>query len=227
MSTDPDHLLDRSTALDEELVTCDDASGAVCSDAQLVERIRQGDHEAFSTLMLRYERRLRRLIRRFIRSPETADDLVQETYLRVFQRMDQFDTSRRFGPWLFRIGVNLTLDFLRKKRRRIRWMLFSQRRDAQPVDPPAADPRKQIDLRQEIEAVLEQIPEKYRVVLVLRDLENFPISEIAAITKRREGTIRWRLFEARQMFHDLWTERQQRWMSGRSGGDAMPPGDAT
>lgn len=179
------------------------------TDSRLVEEARRGDREAFGDLVLRYEKRLVRVISRFVSDRELARDLAQETFLRVYERLDQFDPSRRFGPWLFRIGVNLTLDFLRKRKRRGRWSLFSEAPGEKPPDPATADPRKQRDLSQEVRAVLEQLPEKYRSVLVLRDLENFPTSEIAAIMNRKEATIRWRLAEARERFQRLWTQRMK------------------
>ena len=70
-----------------------------------------------------------------------------------------------------------------------------------------ADPRKALDLQQEVQKVLQMIPEKYRVVLALRDLENFSTSEIAAVLQRKEATIRWRLAEARHRFQYYWGKR--------------------
>ena len=138
---------------------------------------------------------------------ETAEDLAQETFLKVYDRLEQFDSSRRFGPWLFRIGVNLTLDYLRRKKRRGRWSLFTDRWKERVPDPPVADPRKALDLQQEVQKVLQMIPEKYRTVLTLRDLENFSTSEIAAVLHRKEATIRWRLAEARHRFQYYWGKR--------------------
>lgn len=196
MSTDSDEL-DADNPLD----------GA--GDARLVEEVRRGNTDAFGELVKRYETRVVRVIRRFINDPEQARDLAQEAFMRSFRRLDQFDPSRRFGPWLFRIAVNLTLDFLRKKKRTGRWSLFSESSAERLPDPPSEDPRQHADLKQEIHAVLDQIPEKYRTVLVLRDLENFSTSEIAAITDRKEATIRWRLAEARHRFKDIWEKRVQ------------------
>jgi RNA polymerase sigma-70 factor (ECF subfamily) len=71
-----------------------------------------------------------------------------------------------------------------------------------------ADPREALDLKQEVRRVLEVVPEKYRTVLILRDLENFSTSEIAAILHRKEATIRWRLAEARMRFQEAWQRRQ-------------------
>jgi RNA polymerase sigma-70 factor (ECF subfamily) len=177
------------------------------NDARLVEEARQGNRESFGELVRRYEDRLIRVILRFVRDRDLAEDLAQETFLRAYERLEQFDPSRRFGPWLFRVGVNLTLDYLRRRKRRGRWMLFSESPSERSPDPSVADPRKSLDMQQEVHAVLERIPEKYRTVLVLRDLENFSTSEIAAILDRKEATIRWRLAEARHRFKDLWEKR--------------------
>ncbi|MBM82000.1 MAG: RNA polymerase subunit sigma [Planctomycetaceae bacterium] len=179
------------------------------SDARLVDEARRGDQQAFGQLVQRYERRLLRVIMRFIRDRDVAEDLAQETFLRVYERLGQFDTSRRLGPWLFRIGVNLTVDHLRKHQRRIRWALFSERTIERTPEPEISDPREALDLKQEVQIVIEQVPEKYRTVLVLRDLENFSTSEIASILDRKEATIRWRLAEARSMFQRLWVKRMQ------------------
>ena len=195
------------------------------SDARLVEAARRGDQSAFGDLVTRYERRLLRVIGRFIHDQEQARDLAQETFLRAFQRLDQFDPSRRFGPWLFRIGVNLALDHLRRRKRRGRWALFTDLSKETQPDPPVADPRRAIDMGQEVRQVLDELPEAYRTVLVLRDLENFSTSEIAAILERKEATIRWRLAEARNRFEALWARRQNGATTAlvRAGGD--DPGD--
>lgn len=178
------------------------------SEARLVESARHGDSDAFGILVKRYERRLIRVIGRFVNDREMARDLAQETFLRAYQRLDRFDPSRRFGPWLFRVGVNLTLDHLRRRKRRGRWSVFTDMGRETTPDPAMEDPRGTIDLRQEVRTVLDELPENYRSVLVLRDLENFSTSEIAAILDRKEATVRWRLAEARNRFSELWIRRQ-------------------
>lgn len=180
----------------------------IANEARLVEAARQGDQSAFGELVNRYERRLISVIMRFVSDVETARDLAQETFVKVYQRLEQFDPSRRFGPWLFRSGVNLTLDHLRHRKRRLWFSLFSESSADRLPDPAQPDPREAQDLEQEVRQVLEMIPEKYRTVLVLRDLENFSSSEIAAIIGRKEATIRWRLAEARERFQRLWLRRQ-------------------
>ncbi len=187
---------------DGELVSC-------ASEARLVHSARNGDQEAFGILVQRYERRVVKVIRRFVPDVDLATDLVQESFLRAYERMDQFDPSRRFGPWLFRLAVNLTYDHLRKVKRRGRWSLFSEAGDGDGPDPSTPDPRVVREIAQEVQTVLEQIPEAYRTVLILRDLEGFCTSEVAAVTERSEATIRWRLAEARKMFREAWERRER------------------
>ena len=194
--------MEQEAHIDEAL---NEPSGS--SDARLVDAARRGDQAAYGELVQRYEHRLARVLFRFVRDMDLAEDLTQETFLKVYGRLDQFDTARRFGPWLFRIGVNLTLDFLRRKKRRIRWSVFTDRFKDRTPDPAVPDPRKVLDIQQEVHAVLQMIPEKYRTVLMLRDLENFSSAEIAAILHRKEATIRWRLAEARHRFQYYWGKR--------------------
>lgn len=184
-------------------------SGSHPSDARLVEETRQGDRAAFGQLVQRYERRLIRVLMRFVQNLDLAEDLAQETFLKVYERLDQFDPSRRFSPWLFRIGVNLTLDYHRRRKRRLWGVLFTDRSPDRWIEPASPDPREDQDLAQEVRSVIDQLPEKYKTVLLLRDLENFSTSEIAAILNRREATIRWRLAEARNRFQEAWEKRTQ------------------
>lgn len=203
--------------LPDTSVSAEQTSG-LGNEALLVEEARRGNQAAFGDLVLRYERRLIRVISQFVRDQDQAQDLAQETFLRAYQRLDQFDPSRRFGPWLFRIGVNLTLDYLRKQKRRGWWSLFTDASADRTPDPATADPRQALDLSQEVRAVLQRLPEKHRTVLVLRDLENFSTSEIAAILNRKEATVRWKLAEARQKFEELWVRRRD----GRAPAVAAP-----
>jgi RNA polymerase sigma-70 factor (ECF subfamily) len=173
------------------------------TDARLVDEARRGDTDAFGQLVLRYERRVIRVVRRFMPDDQMAQDLTQEAFF------EQFDPSRRFGPWLFRIAVNLTYDHLRRIKRRGKWALFSETGQDRTPDPETADPRIHLDLSQEVQMVMADVPETYRTVLILRDLEGFSTSEVAAVTERSEATIRWRLAEARRMFREAWERRER------------------
>ncbi|WP_435008781.1 RNA polymerase sigma factor [Tundrisphaera lichenicola] len=177
-------------------------------DARLVERAREGDDQAFGLLVSRYERALIRVLVRLVRDEELARDLAQETFWKVYNRLDRFDTSRRFGPWLFRIGVNLTLDALRRNEPPPATSIDRSVDDGRKAfDLPDPDPRIQAELVQEVQFVLEKIPLAYRTILILRDLEGFSSAEVAAIVGRREATIRWRLAKARDQFREHWERR--------------------
>jgi RNA polymerase sigma-70 factor (ECF subfamily) len=187
-------------------------------DARLVERARGGDDEAFAVLVGRYERKLVRVLARLVRDGELARDLAQETFWRVYNRLDRFDTARRFGPWLFRVGVNLGLDWLRRHDVPTAAPVSIDRPAADGragFDLPDPDPRIRAELAQEVQFILARIPVAYRTILVLRDLEGFSSAEVAAIVNRREATVRWRLARARDMFREHWERRE--------GATLMPP----
>jgi RNA polymerase sigma-70 factor (ECF subfamily) len=209
---------DVTEAIKTQTVSQHDPETSLLSESRLVEESRRGRTAAYGELVRLYERRLVRVIGRFINDAWQVEDLAQETFLRAYTRLGQFDTSRRFGPWLFRIGVNLTLDHLRKVKRRGRPALFSESPFERTPDPSVEDPRKDLDLKQEVREVLESVPEKYRTVLVLRDLENFSTAEISGILDRKEATIRWRLAEARQRFQKLWHKRLEQDASASAAG---------
>lgn len=190
--------------------------GAEVGDARLVELARAGDDRAFGTLVARYERKLIRVLARLVHDDEHARDLAQETFWKVYNRLDRFDTARRFGPWLFRIGVNIGLDFLRRQAAQgsaisLDRPTFTTRKsraqDPRPLDLQP-DPTLRAELAQEVQFLLERVPILYRTILVLRDLEGFSSAEVAAIVGRREATVRWRLAKARDMFRELWEQRQ-------------------
>lgn len=180
-------------------------------DARLVERAREGDDRAFAALVGRYERKLVRVLTRLVRDEELARDLAQETFWKVYNRLDRFDTSRRFGPWLFRVGVNLGLDQLRRHDTPTAAQLSIDRGPGDSnatIDLPDPDPRLRVELAQEVQFILERLPVLYRTILVLRDLEGFSSAEVAAIVGRREATVRWRLAKARDLFREQWERRQ-------------------
>lgn len=181
-------------------------------DARLVERSRQGDDDAFAALVKRYESKLQRVLYRMLNDREMARDIAQETFWKVYTRLDRFDTSRRFGPWLFQVGVNLCLDELRR-RSAVSAMPATLSLD-QPtswsergIDVPDPDPHESQELAQEVRYLLDKLPLPYRTVIVLRDLEGFSVAEIASIVKKREATVRWRLGRAREQFKEHWERR--------------------
>ena len=177
------------------------------SDARLVQEVRDGRTASFGELVRRYERKAMRIAYRFVSNWATAEDVVQDAFLKAYDNLESFDASRRFGPWLFRIVVNQSLDALRRaKHHREEPCASLDKGWVAAGDDPDARLRQQ-DLHRQVHEVIAEIPTKYRTVLILRDLEGFSCSEIAAIVKRREATVRWRLSQARETFRRLWTRR--------------------
>lgn len=178
------------------------------TDNQLVESVRQGDRLAYGELVRRYEKKVLRTVRRMVGNMETAEDLTQDAFLKAYDRLEGFDSSKRFGPWLFQIAVNGAIDWLRRHKRQYQLSLndMTSREGSFDVEDP--DPRPAVDTSQEVQFVLAQVPVDYRVVLMLRDLEGLSCSEVAAIINRREPTVRWRLLKAREMFRDAWQRRE-------------------
>jgi RNA polymerase sigma-70 factor (ECF subfamily) len=185
-----------------------ESDGNLESDARLVEQARSGSREAFGCLVQRYERKLMKVIGRFVRDPDAVEDIAQETFLKAFRRLDQFDASRRFGPWILRIGVNQVYDTLRRKRRRNWLRLFADTPHDHSPDPPDTSGTNR-DLHEEVRQVLDSLPKTYKTILILRDLESFSTAEVAAIMQRRESTIRWKLAEARRRFQQAWKARER------------------
>lgn len=188
-------------------------------DARLVEQARRGDDDAFAALVARYERKLLRVLTRLVGDPEQARDLAQETFWRVYGRLDRFDTTRRFGPWLFRVGVNLAMDALRRRGGPPTTSLDGRPDGRGRFDVPDPDPRLRAELAQEVRFIIDGLPLPYRTILVLRDLEGFSSAEVAAIVGRREATVRWRLARAREMFRERWERRDGAAPAGRGLGD--------
>jgi RNA polymerase sigma-70 factor (ECF subfamily) len=199
-------------------------------DADLVQRARQGDDEAFAGLVRRHEARLVRFLHRMVEDLELARDLAQETFWRVYTRLDSFDVTRRFEPWLFQVGVYLAVDELRRRKARSRGpgrtVSLDQARSpgGARLDVADPDPRGRHELAQEVRHVLDLLPLPYRTVLVLRDLEGFSTGEIAAIVRKREATVRWRLAKARDLFRTQWERRQDEGSPPHAGFAVNPPG---
>lgn len=171
------------------------------SDEQAMWRVRmQADHHAFAVLVDRWRDRIGALCARMTGNPHTAEDLAQETFARIFEKRTDYDPSRRFSTWLWRIALNLCYDELRRARRRQETALAeddSERVQLEIIDP--ATPRARLQQREEAELVrqaLLQLPEIYRTVLVLRHYENLKLREIAEVLEIPEGTVNSRMAEA-------------------------------
>lgn len=165
------------------------------SDEALAERVRLGEPGAFDQLVERHMRRAFAVAYRLLGQREDAEDLVQDAFLAVLEKIGSYQAGRPFAPWFYRILVNRGLNS--RKSRSLR------RTEAIPLDASAAGlsplrETEQGELRERLAAALETLPPRQRAVVELFELEGFTSVEIAEIMSLSDGTVRWHLHQARQ-----------------------------
>jgi len=174
------------------------------SDEQAMWRVQTAeDHRAFALLVGRWEARIRQLCVRMVGNLHLGEDLAQETFVRVFAKRRDFDASRKFSTWLWRIALNLCYDELRRLHRRSESSLDDENNDGLAALDcllvESSTPAARLVEQEEAELVRQALlllPEMYRTVLVLRHYENLKLREIADILEIPEGTVNSRIAEA-------------------------------
>jgi RNA polymerase sigma-70 factor (ECF subfamily) len=164
-------------------------------EAALVERVRRGEPAAFDELAGRYLRRAFSVAYRLMGQREDAEDLVQEAFIAVLEKIHTFQAGRPFSPWFFRILVNRGIN-ARKHR-----LLRQVDEIPESASSSLASPEKEAEraeLRGGVTAALDSLPDRQRTVVRLFELEGFGSPEIAEILGISEGTVRWHLHEARK-----------------------------
>jgi RNA polymerase sigma-70 factor (ECF subfamily) len=165
-------------------------------DEDLVERSRAGDREAFTELVRRHEGRIYGLCLRILGDADDARDAAQDTFLTAYRKLGQFRGDARFTTWLHRIGVNCCYDALRRARRQP--MLHAVNDETVPeLGPPAEDHADDVAGTLDAAAALARLPEEYRVVLVLADIQDLPYDEISKVLDVPVGTVKSRVHRGR------------------------------
>ena len=169
-------------------------------DQALVERFRKGDREAFTALMIRYQRPIYNAAFWILRSAEDARDIAQSVFLKVAEHLDEFDPRHKFFSWIYRIAVNESLNLLRRNG-------HEEPLDDE-VDLPGGmdDPESQLrdaERSRHIQRALLTMSPMDRTVIVLRHFSECSYQEIAGILDVDEKTVKSRLFEARQRLREL------------------------
>ena len=176
-----------------------------------VDQALRGDRAAFGQLMHRYAGAVYNLTYRMLGSAEDAEDASQEIFLRAYTRLASFDRQRRFSTWLLSVGSNYCIDRLR--RRRFSWLTLDDAAFALPSKERGPE-RIALDHEQQaiVQRALQQLPENYRMVTVLRYWSDLSYEEIANVTGLPESTIKTRLHRARHMLAKaLGPEEQMLW----------------
>ncbi|MEM7261696.1 MAG: sigma-70 family RNA polymerase sigma factor [Planctomycetota bacterium] len=187
-----------------EAETEDPGEKSANEDRVLIERARCGDHDAFETLVRKYQDRTVWIARNFVPDVEMARDIAQEAFLRVYKSLDRYDPAHRFYTWFYRIVVHLAIDALRRRKKITRWKLEATPLGQVDFLEPAGGDLEKEETHTRVHRILQRVPPKYRMLLVLRDLEGFTSKEISDVAGWNHATVRWRLHRARQLFKDAW-----------------------
>ena len=170
------------------------------SDRDLMARLAAGDREALAPLMERHYRRLYRLALSYLRNPDDALDVVQETFVKAFQKADRWDGSTEAGPWLSRVAVNQSIDRWRRNRRRqatFTPLAEGDHDEALAAGGPGPDRRVlRREMRDRLAVALEGLPERQRAVVMLRHYQEMSLEEIAQTLGMRLGTVKSTLHRA-------------------------------
>ena len=179
------------------------------NDKALVARARKGDRRAFDLLVLKYQHRVQRLIARYIRDPDQVFDLAQETFIKAYRALERFRGDSAFYTWIYRIAVNTAKNQLASDARG-GYMVSLNSGGSDESDEPMMEPQALRDggtpdalaateeLRAAIDRAISDLPEDLRTALTLREMEGLSYDEIAAVMDCPIGTVRSRIFRARE-----------------------------
>lgn len=193
-------------------------------DQLLVERVQRGDKQAFGLLVSKYQRKLGRLLSRLIRDPAEVEDVAQETFIKAYRALPSFRGDSAFYTWLYRIGINTAKNHLVSQGRRAPTSTDFDSEEAETFEEgdqlrDINTPERLLMTKQigdTVNVAMEALPEELRTAIVLREIEGLSYEEIAAIMECPIGTVRSRIFRAREAISEklkplLDTAPNKRW----------------
>lgn len=176
-------------------------------DQQLVARARQGDKNAFGLLVSKYQRKVQRLLSRLVRDPAEVEDLTQETFIKAYRALDSFRGDSAFYTWLYRIAINTAKNHLMASNRRpmvnatVHETEEGETWDELDTLSDSETPENLLltqEIAQTVEEAIQSLPEELRTAITLRELEGLSYEEIAQVMGCPIGTVRSRIFRARE-----------------------------
>ena len=175
----------------------------------IVQRVLEGDTNAFEELVLEYEKKVYNAALRMLNNSEDAADMTQEAFIKTYNSLSGFRGDSKFSVWLTRIVSNLCLDFLRSRNRRPTVSLSMEDEDGEDVQLDIADtsqsPEQLLErslTRESVRRGLQSLPEDYREILLLREIQGLSYDEIAAALDIEVGTVKSRIFRGRKKLCD-------------------------
>lgn len=187
-------------------------ASAELTDPELVHRSLEGDDEAFRILVERYQERAFWIAHGRVHNAEDALEIAQEAFVRVHKALDRYNPKLKFYTWFYQIVANLSIDLLRRRKKRAKVSLDDIGETEAETDAPANHLEAE-ELGQRVRLILNELPNKYAEVIRMKDLEGFGAKEISEITQVTHATVRWRLHQARKLFRGLWNERYGEYQS--------------
>lgn len=183
----------------------------VTDEQALVRRARQGDMGAYDDLVRRYQERIYATIYHMTSNHEDANDLAQETFIKAYQALKSFKGGSSFYTWIYRIAVNKTINFLKQRKNRVHMSLndldFNAEHDPDLVALVSDQtPRREVnlaELQEKLNEAMQKLSDSHRLVVTLHDVQGLAHDEIAEIMDCNIGTVRSRLFYARQQLQAL------------------------
>jgi len=193
-------------------------------DQQLVERAQRGDKRAFELLVIKYQRKLARLLSRFIRDSAEVEDVTQEAFIKAYRALPSFRGDSAFYTWLYRIGINTAKNYLVALGRRAPTTTEFDSEEAENFDDgdqlrDVNTPENELVSKQIAKTVnetMDALPEELRTAIVLREIDGLSYDEIATVMNCPIGTVRSRIFRARDTIAErlrplLETSKDKRW----------------
>ncbi len=180
------------------------------SDEDLMEYFQEGKELAFNELVSRYQDRLHNFLFRYTRDHHDCEDLVQETFLRVHKSKDSYERIARFSTWMYTIALNLAKSLYKKKQRMYKISIHKDPNDSEDYELHIEDSKilpdqelhEKLSLEQ-LEKALMELPEEFREVVMLRDLQQMTYEEIAEITGTPMGTVKSRINRGRAQIQQM------------------------
>ncbi len=173
-------------------------------EQEVIEKARAGDSSAFNQMVLAYRKRVLGTISRLIGRPEDVEDVAQEVFVRLYYSLDQLRTPEVFEPWLYRLTVNASYDYLRRVRRRGESRMADLSEQQVMMADSVAGGRKQAEEKQKtkvrelVDALFQHVSEEDRLLLTLKEVEGLSLKELEQIYGVKENALKVRLFRARQ-----------------------------
>jgi len=172
------------------------------NESDLIERFKKGDPSAFEAILLRHQDRIYNLCRYMLHDPQNAQDAAQDVFLKAYRSLKDFRPDSALYTWLYRIAVNTCLDYMRKLRRE------AIKREPLTEDVPSDEPfPEQLyesgKITEALQLALQKLPEKLRMAIVLREIEDLSYEEIAEALHASTGTVKSRISRAREQLRHL------------------------